>query len=625
MKPKSYNRLPNPLLDAAVYAAAGAAAGLLTGGLAADAAEFLLESIGPFLGSCGMLAPEPDPAVAVAIWTALLALVGVAAAADRYCRFHCGAWLGPRPSRDPTYGTARLESRPSRLLERFRAWREGEPPEPGIVVGGIGGRRDLLLTSPVRGGALLLGGTGAGKTTSVLAPTQTALIRSGASCLTTDPKGELWALTGAFSLAQPGRKTILLDFSDPWRSDSWNPLQPALDCAREEHGRRRDEMSLELRILADALIPRNPKESSPIWSQGARMLFLGIAAFVAESPLVPDDARNLATVAELVSVPQEDLAEIVGRLPNGSPARTSLMQIVSAAEETFAGFRSNYLAHIEIYGDPAVSRMLGRSDFRAEDFLKGPVQVYARFSSTTGAYDALVTALASSTIGSLRRLADCRCAGTLPIETFLLLEEFPQIPKLENFARDIAVTRSTGIRIVIAAQDRSQITARYGQDAGAIFANCDQTVFCASSDLETNDYYSRALGCYTAEVKSRTRALGTAGSGSEGTSLHEVPLFRKEDLARWDYRTGHLVITKDGPCACSSRMVSETFAGDMLGLDGKEPDAAKLAELAPKREVRNPEPAKVWRWKEAPDSDTATSAIADAIAEMGRSDDPRYL
>lgn len=625
-KPKSFNDLPRPLFDAGAYAVVGTIAGILTGGFAADAAAALLDSLDPFFRSCGIRAPDPDPAVSAALWTAVLALVGVAAAANRYFRFHNGAWMGPKPSRDPTYGTARLESRPARLRKRFCVWRKGEDPKPGVVVGGIGSRRDLLLTANVSGALLLLGGTGSGKTTSVLAPTQVCLIKSGASCITTDPKGELWALTGRLSLAEPGRKTVLIDFSDPRRSDCWNPLQPALDCISERFGRSRDEAAVELRMLADTLIPQNPRESSPIWSQGARTLFMGIAAFVIESPLIPDEARNLATIAELVSIPQEDMEGIVRRLPDSSPAKPSLMQIVTAAEETFAGFRSNFFSYIEVYGDPSISRMLSESDWRAEDFLEGPVQIYVRFSSTTAAFDALITALVSSVIGSLRRLADTRCSGRLPIDTYLLLEEFPQIPKLGNFARDIAVTRSTGIKIAIAAQDRSQIRARYGEDAGAIFANCGTTVFCASSDLETNDYYSRSLGCYTTEVKSKTRALGPIGNGSEGTSLHEVPLFRKEDLARWNYRTGHLVITGDGPCACSSVPISKTFAGDRLGLEGKEPDPRKLSELTPRREVRNPDPAKVWRWNDAPDSDAAASAIAEAIAGMELTDiDPRFL
>lgn len=73
--------------------------------------------------------------------------------------------------------------------------------------------------------------------------------------------------------------------------------------------------------------------------------------------------------------------------------------------------------------------------------------------------------------------------------------------------------------------------------------------------------------------------------------------------------------------ACSSLSLSKTFVGDSLGLGGREPDAAKLAELRPERSVRDAGPAPVWSWP-APGADGAAADIAAAIAGVG---DPRYL
>ena len=72
--------------------------------------------------------------------------------------------------------------------------------------------------------------------------------------------------------------------------------------------------------------------------------------------------------------------------------------------------------------------------------------------------------------------------------------------------------------------------------------------------------------------------------------------------------------------ACSSKPLYACFAGDALGLGGKEPDAAALSRMRPERPAKNPEAAPVWDW--GGDKDKAISGIASAI---GSSVDPRLL
>ena len=103
-------------------------------------------------------------------------------------------------------------------------------------------------------------------------------------------------------------------------------------------------------------------------------------------------------------------------------------------------------------------------------------------------------------------------------------------------------------------------------------------------------------------------------------SYHEAKLFRPEDLMRWDWHAGHLVVKNGQAYACSSLPLSKTFLGDALGLEGKEPDAAKRAKMAPERPERDGTPAPIWRMDEV-DSDVLQE-IAEAIE---RSVDPRFI
>lgn len=620
---KSYNRIPKMLPFLPFALAVAVATALATSPLIVALIDYAMETVKPTLKLFRLESLQPDPVIITIVWLIIAAAIAVDVSISRYRNFHNGTWLGEKPATSSLHGRERLESRSYRLRQRFTVWKKGKKPKPGVVVGGIGSDRNRLLTvTPTH--MFLLGGTGSGKTTSVLTPTQVNLILSGCSCITTDPKGEEWSLTAALSAAQDGRKTICLDFSAPHLSDGWLPLEPAIDCAKELRGRRREEMASELRILADCLIPTKA-ESSPLWSQSARILFCGIAAFVIESDKVPEECKNLSTVAALASMSQEKMQEIVAKLPNNSQAKQKLEMVVNSPEETYGGFVANLNSYLDVYSDPYTSGMLSHSDVRAEDFLDGPAQIYIRFSSSSAALDALITAFLTQMIGGLRRLAETKCGGTLPIPLYLLLEEFPQLPKLPNLDKDLAVIRSQGIHAVIVAQDRSQIKQTYREASGAVFAAMDTTLFCSSNDLDTTLFYEKELGSYTVEVKSTTNTSNpVSGSTSENTSLRESPLFRHEHLRRWNYEIGHLFMAKDGTYACSSLPTSKTFVGDILGFEGKEPNAQKLSSMAPERPVKNPLPAPIWRWRRDEEGSTSTEIAASIASIDAALSDPRF-
>lgn len=621
---KSYNKVPtifpSIVFDVLIFEILG----LVSFPLVKMLIEFVKVEMGNFLALALNNIPSIEPIYISAIWQIIWGLLGVNATFSRYNNFHNGVWMGESPSKSSIEGCERLESRPFILKRQFSVWRKNKSPKQEIIIGGIGNKKNKLLTMPITH-TLLIGGSGSGKSTTVLTPTQAALISAGCSAITTDPKGEEFALTGRFSMQQSNRKTICLDFSDPLHSDGWDPLKPAKDCAQGLNDRRFEEMSSELRILADTLIPK-VNESSPVWSQSARILFCGLAAFVIENEAIPEDCKNISTIASLASMPQAEMQNIIGQLPVTSTARNKLEKVVFAAEETYTGFVSNFNSFLEIYSDPSISGMLCKSSFEIEDFTKQPVQVYLRYSSSSEAFYALISAFLSQTIGGLRRLAETKCNGTLPIPLFLLLEEFPQLVKLPNFANDLGIIRGQGMHALVVTQGRKMIEARYGKDAGALFDAFDTTIYCSSNDATTHEYYERELGNYTVETKTQTHSTSSLSGGkSESVSYRSCPLFRHEHLGHWNYNIGHLVMTKNGAFACSSIPTSQTFVGDMLNMNGKEPTEKDIARLIPDRPIKNSEPAKIWDWR-SPQNKTVLNSISKSFESMEAQEiDPRYM
>jgi len=628
-KPKSYSKLPNPLQIftstflglVIVGAAVIVALNRYMPDLYILIAVWTEANILPFIQEHIPIAPEVT-AETLLLTALILSFVFTALYLARTATrgFHNGIWQGENPSKSTLHGSARLLSRPRDLRRTFKTWREGKVPKPGLVVGGIGANKNKLLYDEIKH-ALVLGGTGAGKTTTCLIPTVVQLIESGTSGIILDPKDELFALTARHA-KEAGFKVVSIDFSSAETSDSWLPLQPALDCSQNANGRNKDDLAKEIRILADNLIP-DDRKGQPIWPQSARIIFSAIAAFVLESPDIPSDMKNLSTVANLAALSQESLEGIVEKLPPTSQAYQTLKRTMDYPSDTYGGFQVNLNAALNVFAEPNISKMLAKSDFRVEDLVEEKCLLYVRFNSSNKAYDALVAAFINQVMDGLRRLAENRYGGTLPNIIYWILEEFPQVPKIDALQKHISIIRSQGMRLVIAAQDRSQIEAVYGEDAPSIFNNLDTELVLKISDAKTAKYYSEdVLGSYTTETKTQSHSKNSQG-GSTTTSInyHEAKLFRKEHLMQWSYDIGHLVI-KDGQAyACSSPSVSKTFVGKMLGLNGREADAKKQAEMRLPRPVKNQEPAKVWQWEEGR-AEEVLNGIAASLADV---EDPRYL
>lgn len=617
MKAKSYNKVPSPFVRFFAYLAVGIVA---VAALRESAFPVVIKTA----QECWVLlfgAPAPSGETVELALLAGLVVIATALTVRDWTSFHDGVWLGERPSSSRACGNARLLSSPGDLRRAFCKWKKGVRPKPGAVVGGVGSRRDELLIDDYTH-MLCIGGTGAGKSVTFTEPTvvELAVAEGSSSAVVLDPKGELYALTAACA-AREGKKVVLVDFSDVERSDGWNPLSPAVDCAKGRKGRAPTELPGELRVLASMLVPERT-ESAPIWSQAARILFCGIAAYVCESPSVPDRCRNLSTVASIATMDREDLGKVVGRLDPSSTARIQLDAVLNAPEETYGGFRMNLNSYLNVYADPSISGMLARSDFSAEDFLEGDLFLYVRFSGSSQAYDALVAALVGSLMGSLRRLAEGRCQGTLPHPVYWVLEEFGQLPAIPDLPRHLSVVRSQGMHFALVVQSRAQVTARYREDAATVFNNLDTTLFLASSDKDTCKHYSELLGSYTVETTSRSRTKGSSSSSTgSSVSCREARLFRTEDLEKWDWRAGHLVIKRGQAYACSSLSIQRTLAGELLGLGGREPNAKTATELRPERAVKNPEPAPVWDWR----GEGKEGALDGIAAAIDATVDPRWI
>lgn len=284
---------------------------------------------------------------------------------------------------------------------------------------------------------LLLGGTGAGKTTILQQMVGSALSHDD-RMLVLDAKGDL---TARF----PTDDFVLLSIEDA-RSDRWVPGWDFVTAADA------DELAIELIATT----------SDPSWSNGARRVLAAIIRFLQDETSARGKAWTWDGLDRMLQMPVEDLHRI---LASFDPQAATFIDV--AQEETRKQAMSFYLvliagaapttsAFAKMGGDGkdfSVRRWLSDKDARRAII----VRQSQRLPKLTGMMARLVLKAAADSAAEF-------AAAAAPRPTWFFLDELAQVGKTEAAARLATIGRSASVRLVACVQSPSQLREIYGQD-----------------------------------------------------------------------------------------------------------------------------------------------------------------
>ena len=196
-------------------------------------------------------------------------------------------------------GRARIK-KGAKAINGSATWDGKQSPKTrGFVYGFAKGR---YLFEPDRF-VLVDGSTGSGKTRFCLIPTLDLLTYNDKSSdskphniLVSDVKNELVELTGD-ELERRGYKVLLLDSQHPMRGNRYNPLRILVDHANQG---LTEEAEQEADTIASVIIAGEKSGNAAHWTESARALLSATILLVAFSAECPDEAKNLATVNEVI-------------------------------------------------------------------------------------------------------------------------------------------------------------------------------------------------------------------------------------------------------------------------------------------------------------------------------------
>ena len=114
---------------------------------------------------------------------------------------------------------------------------------------------------------------------------------------------------------------------------------------------------------------------------------------------------------------------------------------------------------------------------------------------------------------------------------YFILDEYGNLPKMENIEGMVTVGRSRGIRYLFVLQSFSQLNAKYGKDiADIVKTNCNIKIFIGSDDPETRREFSELCG--QKKVKNFSVNTSAENSASSNTGASNQPLITMGMLER---------------------------------------------------------------------------------------------
>ncbi|WP_275099898.1 type IV secretory system conjugative DNA transfer family protein [Sedimenticola hydrogenitrophicus] len=436
---------------------------------------------------------------------------------------------------------AGLLPRPRKLLDVVTA--KEAPTQTGVYVGGWededGSFYYLRHSGPEH--VLTYAPTRSGKGVGLVVPT---LLSWPSSCVITDLKGELWALTSGWRKLHAGNKVLRFEPASLSGCIRWNPLDEIRVGTEYEVG--------DVQNMATLIVDPDGKGMESHWQKTAFALLVGVILHALYKARNEGAAATLPAVDAMLADPNRDIAELWMEMTTYGHVDGSNHPVIGSAardmldrpEEEAGSVLSTAKSYLSLYRDPVVARNVSESEFRIKDLMNygDPVSLYIVTQPNDKArLRPLVRVMVNMIVRLLADKMDFengRPKAHYKHRMLMMLDEFPSLGKLEILQESLAFVAGYGIKCYLIAQDINQLKSRetgYGHDE-TVTSNCHVQNAYPPNRVETAEHLSRLTG-QTTVVTERVTTSGRRTSAMHGhvsRTFQEVqrPLLTPDECLR---------------------------------------------------------------------------------------------
>ena len=389
--------------------------------------------------------------------------------------------------------------------------------------------------NPANRNVFVNGAPGSGKTFCVIIPAIEELTRGGSekmsgSFFCTDTKGALFRDTYRMVTGR-GCKTYLLNLSNPWFSDRYNPLENI------HEDRKYTEINQIALAYAKNARDEEANVGDAIWEDTFRIMLVAAWCYQYDYKVNPltgkPETRAMWRTAELIRSLFVDengklsrtgelsqIVECIRVKDRLHPTVENFDSIAAGAPETVASVVFTALSKINLFTYPEIQAMTDGNDIKIDEICENPCGVYLNFE-VGSPYRAIAALFIEQLFSSAYYIAETKYDGRLPVNLAMYLDELPNICKVYSLPERLSTSRSYGIDIVVSVQSMQQLEKLFDKAEETLKNNCVTHIYLGSGEQKALKEISEALGKTTTEELSRSRNIGfkNGGGGSDSDKL----------------------------------------------------------------------------------------------------------
>lgn len=295
------------------------------------------------------------------------------------------------------------------------------------------------------------------------------------------------------------------------------------------------------------LIFTEKESKDPFWINSSKQLFIGLAGIFLEDykkGLIDENKINIASIkkfqnSSLIKENQMYLQRNLNTRSYGNLSKDYLTSILSSAENTYKSVTAVFGEKMSIFDDLNVENVTSISEFNFTDVGRKPTALYIIVPDEDKSYYQLVTIILGMLIKDLSKFANMpENNGMLPVKVEWILEEFANMPPINDIHVSVSVARSRGMRYIFFIQSFAQLDQIYGKEIASIIIDNSALCYLKTNSVECAQIIEKKLGRATITTNSLSTSTDPFKvGGNQTTSLLGRELLTANEIISLKYKT----------------------------------------------------------------------------------------
>lgn len=295
------------------------------------------------------------------------------------------------------------------------------------------------------------------------------------------------------------------------------------------------------------LIFTEKESKDPFWINSSKQLFIGLVGIFLEDykkGLIDENKINIASIkkfqnSSLIKENQMYLQRNLNTRSYGNLSKDYLTSILSSAENTYKSVTAVFGEKMSIFDDLNVENVTSISEFNFTDVGRKPTALYIIVPDEDKSYYQLVTIILGMLIKDLSKFANMpENNGMLPVKVEWILEEFANMPPINDIHVSVSVARSRGMRYIFFIQSFAQLDQIYGKEIASIIIDNSALCYLKTNSVECAQIIEKKLGKATITTNSLSTSTDPFKvGGNQTTSLLGRELLTANEIISLKYKT----------------------------------------------------------------------------------------